>query len=750
MEKPKIFVFTTSYHPFLGGAEIAVREVARRLKGRFDFYIVTARFRRDLPKREVREEGTVIRLGLGNRFDKWLLPLLVFLNLGFGIYNLPKYSMVLWGMDISQGSLAALFLKVFCRRVPFILTIQYGNSEERLSRGRFGLMSVAFRLMLSHADSVTAISRFLGDLASRFGYPKSVHVIYNGVDFETFRSRDKSFKKSGSTKTIITTSRLVSKNGIDVLIRAVAEVRKKIPNIRCIIVGDGPERMSLEKEAASLGVADVITFLGEVSYEKIPFYLHRADLFVRPSRSEGMGNSFVEALAAGLPVIGTAVGGITDIIDDARTGLFTKVDDSLDLSEKILILLKNEELYRRIKVEGEKMVRKRFSWDEIALSYESQFLRYLDSNSHLRVLVATGLFPPDIGGPATYSKMLQDELFSYDIEVSVASFGSVRRLPRGIRHLRYFLRLLRLGFRNHIIYAQDPVSVGFPAVLTALILRKKLILKIVGDYAWEQGVGRFGIKDLLDEFLKRRYGPRVELLRFIERWVALRAFRMVAPSYYLKSVIMQWGIPKDRIEVIPNSVKLPFEAISRETARSTFNLSGTVIVSVGRFVPWKGFETLIEIVPSLSSEIKDLNILLIGSGPEEEYLKSRVKALGLEERVRFIGIVPHKKIFSYFLAGDIFLLNTAYEGFPHTVLEAMAVGIPVITTKAGGNPEIVSHKKDGILVEFNNRDELKKAVFTLYRDSKFKNTLVENAKRKAVLFSKELMLRRTAEFMRRI
>ena len=104
----------------------------------------------------------------------------------------------------------------------------------------------------------------------------------------------------------------------------------------------------------------------------------------------------------------------------------------------------------------------------------------------MKILITTGIYPPDIGGPATYSKILIDELPKHNINALVLGFGEVRRLPKIIRHFLYFLKILKKGWKADIIFAQDPVSVGLPAALAAKILGKKFVLKIVGDYAWEQ------------------------------------------------------------------------------------------------------------------------------------------------------------------------------------------------------------------------------------------------------------------------
>ena len=408
MSKPKIFVFTTSYYPFIGGAEIAIQEVAQRLAREFNFFIVTSRIRRSLPRREIRPEGTVVRLGFGTRFDKWLLPVLAPLYLVLSSkFQVP--GSVLWGMDISQGSLAAAGIKFLYPRIPLVLTVQYGEHERRLRSGRFGMIGGAFRLMLGRADRLTAISRYLVRLSRDFGYCGPATLIHNGAEMNKFKVQSSEFKVTNqNSKVIITVSRLVPKNGVDILIRAIAEVKKKIPDVRCQIIGDGAERDNYRSLVNEYGLERHITFLGEISHDELPRYLHNADIFVRPSRSEGMGNAFVEALAAGLSIIGTPVGGIPDIIEDGKTGLLARVDDPQDLAEKIISIFNNPSYGQTLSRTGLEKIEKKFSWDNIAGEYRAIFHQALGAKR--RVVVATGLFPPEIGGPATYSNLLVDEL----------------------------------------------------------------------------------------------------------------------------------------------------------------------------------------------------------------------------------------------------------------------------------------------------------------------------------------------------
>lgn len=778
MDKPKVLVFTTSFHPFIGGAEIAIQEVLRRLSSELDFFIITARFKRDLPKEEISPEGTIIRLGFGTRFDKWLLPFLA------PFYYRGQASIVL-GIDISQGSLSAALFKLFNPKTRFILNVQYGYGEERLAGGRFGAIGVAFRFMLSQADYVTAISNHLLGIVRSYGYNGPAAVIHNGVDIEKFRIKNEKLKTTDkSSKIVITTSRLVFKNGIDILIQAIAEVKKIIPDIQCFIIGDGPERENLELQTANCKLQANIKFFGSVSFEEIPRYLHQADIFVRPSRSEGMGNSFVEALAAGIPIIGTSVGGITDIIEDKKTGLFAAVDNPYDLAEKIIVMLQDKEMGSAMVENAQLMIQERFSWDVIVLQYKKVFSYAVKFHN---ILIATPLYPPDIGGPATYSKILYDELPRYGFNVQILNFGEVRHLPKIIRHVLYFFKVLRRGWRSDVIFAQDPVSVGFPAILASKILKKPFLIKIVGDYAWEQHQITYNMKQKVfitpEEFQKRNFDFLTEIRRIIQKFVVKNAQKIIVPSYYLKGIVSQWGVNpvrnshgalnpvfakttdrhsslrqaaghpasngvnEKRILVIYNSFEAPNLSVSREEARRIMDLDGIIIVSAGRLVPWKGFDVLIELMPEILKKIPDARLLIIGDGPDKNNHELRIKNYGLENKVFLAGKLSHKNFLQNLRASDVFILNTGYEGFSHILLEAMAMGVPVVTTRVGGNPEIIQDRINGILVGYNNKEELKQGLFSVLEKGGIRDKIVANAQNRLNNFSKERMISNTIKVL---
>lgn len=367
--------------------------------------------------------------------------------------------------------------------------------------------------------------------------------------------------------------------------------------------------------------------------------------------------------------------------------------------------------------------------------------------SLMKILIATGIYPPEIGGPATYSKTLAEELTRRGHIVTLLTYYSApapetpfrfvavsRKLPKGIRHAVYFWKAVYFSRRADVVFAQDPVSVGVPALMAARILRKRFFLKVVGDYAWEQGMQRFGVADLLDVFLNKKYGFRVEMLRRVEYFVARHADNIIVPSEYLKGVVEKWGVGSARITVAPNGVSAP-HVPSRENARLALAIDGITFVSVGRLVPWKGFSFLISLLPKITG-----NLVIIGDGPGRKALEDRAAELGVSGRVVFTGSLPKEKMSAYCAAADAFLLNTAYEGFSHQILEAMAVGVPVITTMAGGNKEIIRSGENALSAGYNNEMEWLAAIKKILEDKTLRTRISSNAAEDVKKYTHEAMI----------
>ena len=225
-----------------------------------------------------------------------------------------------------------------------------------------GLIDLSWRLALRYTDILTVISHYLAERAQRLGYKGRVEVIPNGVNVKKFENVQHRMLHKDKV-VLITTSRLVTKNGVGDIIEAL----KYLPeNIELHIVGIGLLESALKQKVKNLNLEDRVKFLGFIKYDDIPKYLHDADIFIRPSLSEGMGNSFIEAMAAGLSVITTPVGGVVDFLKDGETGLFCKVNNPESIAEQVKKLINNPELKIKLVQNASRVVKEKYEWDLVA------------------------------------------------------------------------------------------------------------------------------------------------------------------------------------------------------------------------------------------------------------------------------------------------------------------------------------------------------------------------------------------------
>lgn len=345
----------------------------------------------------------------------------------------------------------------------------------------------------------------------------------------------------------------------------------------------------------------------------------------------------------------------------------------------------------------------------------------------MRILIATGIYPPDIGGPATYTTLMEKELPKRGFEVDHLAFTEYRKKPKIIRHLLYFWDCWKKAKGFDAVYAQDPVSVGLPSLVAARLRGKKFFIRVAGDYAWEQAAQRFGVKDTIDDFQNNRYGLRVGLLRAIQRFVVGRADLVITPSNYFRKLVGGWIKNSEKVKTIYNGIR--YESVLSATR------SLNTLVSIGRLVPWKGFEFLIRLMSDPG--LRDFTLRIIGDGPDRERLTSIVKELHLEGRVQLAWDVGRDVMLKDISNAGIFVLNTKFESFSFVVAEAMNAGAPIIATNIGSIPELIDSGKEGILVEPDNKEQILAAIGKIKNDSDFRNAIVTAAHSKAQEFTIE-------------
>lgn len=361
----------------------------------------------------------------------------------------------------------------------------------------------------------------------------------------------------------------------------------------------------------------------------------------------------------------------------------------------------------------------------------------------MKLVLATPLFPPEIGGPATYAKLLLEGLAAKGIEVELVKFSEVRRLPKFIRHYAYYRRVLAAARGADAVLALDPVSVGLPALRAAQRAGKPFVVKVVGDYAWEQGRQRFGVTQSLDEFVQMKEVPfPVRTLRRIQTSVAAAATLVIVPSEYLKNVVISWGISADQIEVIYNAVPLETLGVVPEAVSA---LPRPLVVTAGRLVPWKHFEGVIGAVEDMFGAA----LAIVGEGPDRSLLERQIKER-LPGRAVCTGSLSHSDTLAVMKSADVFVLNSSYEGLSHILIEAQALGVPTVATEVGGNPEVIANGENGLLVPAGDTLALKRAIARVLSESELRVRLSTHAIESAKRFSVESMVSATAATLRKI
>jgi len=380
-KEKKILIFSTAYFPFVGGAEVAVGEITNRISD-IEFDMVTARMDRKLPRFEKVGNISVYRVGIGLPiFDKLMLAFWG-AKLAGKLHRKNKYDAI-WAIMASFGGLAAGIFKKKNPEVKFLLTLQEGDNLAEVER-KMALGKRWFKNIFTGADYVQAISNYLAEWARKMGAKCPVEVVPNGANIKKLKIKNEKLKINElnnelknelgigeNEKVVITVSRLVKKNGVSDLIEAMKDVEGKL-----IICGDGEEKKKLEVRSKKLGISDKVKFLGHIPPIQLPKYYAVADVFCRPSLSEGLGNVFLEAMAASVPVIATPVGGIPDFLEDGKTGWFCEVKNPKSIAEKTRWILdkKNKEQVEKVKSNAREMVREKYDWEGVARKMERIFV----------------------------------------------------------------------------------------------------------------------------------------------------------------------------------------------------------------------------------------------------------------------------------------------------------------------------------------------------------------------------------------
>lgn len=349
----------------------------------------------------------------------------------------------------------------------------------------------------------------------------------------------------------------------------------------------------------------------------------------------------------------------------------------------------------------------------------------------MRIALVTGIFPPDIGGPATHAADLREELARREHRVTVVTLwdgpatdhvpGLVRfprRWPWPLRLAAVTRWLLQHRDRYDVVYA---TGLHVAAVAGARLAGRPVVVKVVGDEAWERG-RRQGLTDQDFEAFQRTAGGPVPLraMRWVRNWSLRRATFVTAPSQDLAHVIEGWLEGPAAVSVIPNGVRVPPKGGARRSARR-----GLRAAFIGRLVDHKRVDVLLEAVAGTEGVAFDV----VGDGPERERLEARARRLELQKRVKFTGVLSHEEVLERLLRADALLLVSDHEGLPHVAIEALACGVPLIASLAGGTAEVLRDRENGLALQEASVDAVSEALERLRDDPVLRRRLARGARR---------------------
>ena len=353
-----------------------------------------------------------------------------------------------------------------------------------------------------------------------------------------------------------------------------------------------------------------------------------------------------------------------------------------------------------------------------------------------KILLITNIFPPVIGGPATFIDRLGHALVRRGYHVTVicssaagwyeSDSARMFRVRRIVSRTQVEMMAKALPIMIWEMLWHDKILVNgneLAAWLAARLTGRKYVLKIVGDTVWETARNNGSTSFDIEEFQHHAMtdSPNTQRISRWRQYYLSRARLVVAPSIFLQRIIEGWGVPVEKIRVIYNGIPLTDYEAFQPRNRAPGNMQ---VAFVGRLTNWKGVETLL----LAASRLTGIEVNVMGEGPEYPLLAALADQLGLSGKVVFTGRLDQAGLKEALSKMDVLVLGSSYEGLSHTLLEACATGLACISSNRGGNPEVITHEETGLLYPYGDVQALCNALIALRDDEKFRYNLACNAK----------------------
>ena len=388
----RILIFSLAYYPSnVSGAETAIKDITDRIEPTdIEFDLITLLFDKTAPHEEKIGNVNVHRVGFGGVYISKILFIPLAALKAASLHSKRQFD-ALWAM-MTYMLFPVVLAKMLGVRAPHILSLQDGDPYEKVFNRSFirpltPILDYGFRT----AAIVQVISSYLATWPPRRGYTGDTELIYDGANPRDLKEgtvsseeiealKEKLGKKNGDIY-LVNTARLVYQKANDDVIRALPHLPE---NVTFLIVGGGPDEAMLKDLAKELGVENRVIFTGQVDRSVVTAYRKVGDIFVCPSRSEGLGHALLSAMASRLPLIATQEGGLSEFVFDEKhnpdkkpTAWVVDKDNSEQIVEAVRDILANPEKVKTITKNAREMVVEKFDWDNIAKEMREKVFGYV-------------------------------------------------------------------------------------------------------------------------------------------------------------------------------------------------------------------------------------------------------------------------------------------------------------------------------------------------------------------------------------
>jgi len=328
----------------------------------------------------------------------------------------------------------------------------------------------------------------------------------------------------------------------------------------------------------------------------------------------------------------------------------------------------------------------------------------------MKILLAASIYPPDAGGPAVHAKAEYEGFPALGLETELVALSHYRRYPLGLRHALYFFNLVRKGVSSDVIYAHDTFGAGFPALVAARMLGKKLVVRVGGDLSWERCSEKDGTLSLR-EWYAGGFHKR-EISFFLSRLVLGQAGSVMVVSAMLKNLYEEYyGIQSEKIKVILNP-------IPKMTTENT--ATDKTIIFASRLVTYKNLSMTIEALRPLFVKHPELRFIIMGNGPEKEVLERLIRERELEESVILNTTCGQEEVLKK-TARCLYTLAPALTEFnPNYVLQGIGYNKPFLISNENGLPFAVP---DYLCFDPRNSEELARKAEALLNDDVYQKAV---------------------------